>query len=312
LLNEEDPDAGRLKGVYRRSWASNQVALLVGRRAIDALHEAGIDVLVLKGAALIATAYSGTGARPMADLDVAVRRDAVEAAVTTLEEAGFSAALDNPAIALRSHHSLAFKEDASDQEVDLHRGMLWRAGLDDQFWQEAVPAEVAGAQVLTLCPADQLLHVCVHGASWNIVQPFRWIADAYKVLETAGGELDWDRATAMATDGHFTLPFHDALAYLAAELEAPIPEDVLGALAAVPVSAAERRAHQALAQPPSSRRSLAMLWWFWERHRAEAALEGTRTSPAGLLRYLQGFWGLERPSQVPGHAIKRVARRRTT
>jgi len=52
-----------------------------------------------------------------------------------------------------------------------------------------------------------------------------------------------------------------------------------------------------------------MLWWFWERHRAQSELEGTRTTPAGLVRYLQGFWGLERPTQVPGYALRRVFRR---
>ena len=38
-----NPDAGRLKGVYRRSWAANQFGLRVGRKAIDALADAGVQ-----------------------------------------------------------------------------------------------------------------------------------------------------------------------------------------------------------------------------------------------------------------------------
>jgi len=308
-LLAEDPDAGRLKGIYRRSWAANQVALTVGQQAIEALRGAAIEVLALKGGALLATAYKGVGARPMADLDLAVPVDRVEAAIEALSGAGFSAAVEDPARALRQHHSTPFTNPEG-HEIDLHRGALWRVGLDQAFWAAAVPAEVARADVLVLCPADQLLHVCIHGAAWNVVQPIRWVADAHRVLAASAGELDWDRLVAMATRGRFTPPMTDALAYLRSEIDAPVPAATIEELGAVPVSRAERRAHEALALPPSSRRSAQMLWWFWERHRAQAELEGTRSTPAGLIRYLQGFWGLDRPSQVPGHALRRVIRRK--
>jgi hypothetical protein len=305
-----EPDAGRLKGIYRHCWAGNQLALKVGRRAIDRLLAAGLDVLVLKGGALIGSAYRDVGARPLGnDIDVAVRPESIGDAVATLEAASFEPAEPEPLRVLDVHHSLGFF-DSEDHEIDLHRGMLWRTGLDEEFWRKAVPAEVGGARVLILCPSDQLLHVCVHGAGWNPVQPFRWVADSFKVLDAAGGELDWDRLVAMATRGHLTVPIHAALDYLAQEMGADVPPEVLRRLAEVPVSRRERRAHGALARPPSSRRSVAMLWWFWERQRAQASLDGSRAGPAGMVRYLQGFWGLDRPSQVPLHALRRLARRR--
>ena len=161
-----------------------------------------------------------------------------------------------------------------------------------------------------LNPADQLIHVCAHGAAWNPIHPVRWAADAYKIVEASGEELDWGRLVAMAERGRLTLPVRDTLALLAEDLEAPIPGQALEALSSVPVTAGERRAHEALAQPPSSRRSLAMLSWFWERHRAQAELDGERPGPRGFIRYLAGFWGLERTSQVPGYAARRLLRRR--
>jgi hypothetical protein len=309
-LLADDPDAGRLKDLYRHSWAVNQLGLRIGRRAIDALRSADLDVLALKGGALIDSAYEDAGARPMGDLDLAVRPEQVPAAVEALRGARLVPVEADPVRALEMRHSLAFR-DAEGQEVDLHRGLQWRAGLDEDFWRATVTAAVAGAPVLILCPADQLLHVCVHGAAWNPVQPLRWAADAYKTIETAGNELDWERVVAMAIKGHLTPPLHDAASFLATDLEAPVPADALRELASAPVSRSERRAHEALAQPPSSRRSLAMLWWFWERHRAQAALDGERSTPAGLLRYLQRFWGLERALQVPGHAVGRLLRRRS-
>lgn len=305
----DDPDAGRLKGIYRRSWAVNQLGLKTGRRAIEALADADIEVLALKGAALIGSAYGDSGARPMGDVDLAVPPEQVRKAVQALRRVGVAATDDEPERLLDVRHSLAFR-DPDGHEIDLHRGLLWRAGLDEEFWRGSIEAEVAGARVRILNPADQLLHVCAHGAAWNPVHPLRWAADAFKVIEAAGRQLDWERLVAMARRGRLTVPFADCLDFLAEGLEVPVLQASRLALSQTPVARAERRAHEALAQPPSSRRSLSMLSWFRERYRAQAALDGEKPSLVGFVRYMQGFWGLERPSQVPAFAAQRLLRRR--
>jgi hypothetical protein len=53
-----------------------------------------------------------------------------------------------------------------------------------------------------------------------------------------------------------------------------------------------------------------MLSWFWERHRAQATAEGKRARLVGLFGYMQDFWGLAKPLQVPAHAARRLLRRR--
>jgi len=318
------PDASLLKDVYRVNWATTQIVLNTGRRAIDALRAIGIEVLLLKGAALIEAVYGDPGARPIGDVDIAVRPARIGDAVLTLRAAGFTPAEDEPERLLATRHSLAFR-DRHGREVDLHRGMLWRPGLDEEFWRHSEAREAPGARILDR--ADQLLHVCAHGAAWNQVHPVRWAADAFKILDApetleaatdpdyrvlglAESGVDWDRLIAMAKLGRLSLPLGEALAYLAAELGAPVPANVIDEIRAIPVSGSERRAHEAIAQAPSSRRSTAMLWWFWESHRAQARVDGRRPTPAGLVRHMQGFWGLERASLVPGYAARRLLRRR--
>jgi hypothetical protein len=305
----DDPDRGRLKGIFRRSWTENQLGLRIGRTGIDALQAADLELVALKGAALLDSAYHDRGARPMGDVDLAVRPERVADAVAALRKAGLTPKEENPVRFLTVHHSLAFRHEEG-QEIDLHRGMLWLPGLDEDFWQGSIEGEVAGTCVRILQPADQLLHVCVHGAAWNPIHPIRWVADAYKVIKAAGANLDWERLVELAERGRLTLPLGETLAVLAEQLEAPVPAEAREALARVPVPPGERRAYEALARPPSSRRSLAMLSWFWERHRAQAELEGERPSARGFFRYLRGFWGLERASQVPGFAMRRLLRRR--
>jgi hypothetical protein len=304
-----DPDAGWLRDVYRISWTNNQLGMKIGRQAIDAMEAMGIEVLALKGAALIGAVYGDLGARPMGDVDLAVPTTRIADAVWALQATGLTPIEEEPERVLTTRHSLAFRH-ADGQEVDLHRGMLWHPGLDDEFWRGSVETEVAGAPVRILNPADQLLHVCAHGAAWNPVHPVRWVADAFRSIEASGSLLDWQRLVAMARRGRLTVPIGEALEVLATDLGAPVPADVRAELSRTRVSRAERRAHDALARPPSSRRSVAMLSWFWERHRAQAALEGDRPGLTGFVSYMQGFWGLERPSQVPAHAVRRLLRRR--
>jgi len=303
-----DPDAQALRDAYRRSWTANQLVLRGAREAIDALRAAGLEVLVLKGAALIESAYEDAGARPMADVDLAVRPERAEEAARALVAAGFLPAAPEPERQLRVRHSTAFV-GSREVEVDLHRGMLWLAGLEGEMWRGSIEGEVGGAPVRVLAPPDQLLQVCAHGAAWNPIPPVRWAADAFKVLERAGGDFDWTRLVAQAARGRLVLPLRQALSCLAGELAAPVPAEVLEELAAIPVSRSERLAHGAIARPPSPRRSLAMLWWFWEAHRAQAQLERRRPTPAGLIRHMQEFWGLERPSQMPDYAMRRLLRR---
>ena len=230
-----DPDAQALRDAYRRSWTANQLVLRGAREAIDVLRAAGLEVLVLKGAALIESAYDDAGARPMADVDLAVRPEHAEEAARALSGApGFHPTVPEPERQLRIRHSIAFV-GPREVEVDLHCGMLWLAGLEGEMWRDSIEGEVAGAPVRILAPADQLLQVCAHGAAWNPVHPVRWAADAFKVLERVGGELDWPCLIAQAARGRLALPLRQALSCLAGELAAPVPAEALEELAAIPV-----------------------------------------------------------------------------
>lgn len=304
-----EPDASLLLRAFRSSWMANQYAIRAAATGLEILAGAGLPTMALKGASLQDTAYLDRGSRPMGDFDVAVPSDRIPEAIAALTEAGLVAGDDDDQALMRARHSAPFV-DPEGFELDLHREVLWRPGLEEALWDASVPIEIGGIQTRALCPADALLHVCVHGAPWNPVRPVRWAADAYKVIETAGDSLDWDRLVRLAERGGLTLPMAGTLDYLALELRVDIPAEALTRLADSKVGNAERRAHAALAQPPSTRRSAAMAWWFWDRYRARAELDGKRPRPRDFLIYMQGFWGLDSPGRVPGHALRRLWRER--
>ena len=52
-LRVDDPDLGRLKDLYLHAWYRNQVKFRWAAEAVGRLREAGLDVMLLKGAALV-------------------------------------------------------------------------------------------------------------------------------------------------------------------------------------------------------------------------------------------------------------------
>ena len=92
----DDPWLGRLRGIYRFHWVRNQVLKQSGASALVTLAEAGIDTVVLKGAALGELHYRGVGLRPMNDVDILVPRARALDAMNALQEAGYTPDMPKP------------------------------------------------------------------------------------------------------------------------------------------------------------------------------------------------------------------------
>ena len=221
-LGLDDPDLPRMRGLARRTWYENQVRLQQIRRALERLRSAGIDLMVLKGVPLAIQYYRDLALRPMADVDVLVPTGAVEDALAVLEADGWPVSRRE----LRNWHGTGLVHPDG-RTLDLH----WHVGIpllladearsNDDFWSASVPIEVDGLELRALCPADQLMHVLVHG-SWAVSgAQVRWIADAAVVVRQAGDDLDWDRFVYQVARRRVMLPVRTALRYLAWEFEVP-------------------------------------------------------------------------------------------
>ncbi len=282
-----DPVMGRLKGAYRRTWYENQLLLHSMSGLLRSLHEAGIETVLLKGAALVSQYYRDYGLRPMNDLDILIPVDQASPAVNLVKSLNFTPVWDtrDAAVVLASRHGWDFK-DAAGRQVDLH----WRVfhdsiepEADREFWTDAVPVRINGIPSRTLNAADQLLHVCVHGATWAEEPAFRWVADAMAILRAVNGELDWERLLVRARRYHYTVLLQVTLTYLREVVHAPIPPAMLQRMKQIPASRAARIVYKAKTRPLER-------WGPWVALGVRY-LEHCSTLPAnaGALRRLAGF-----------------------
>jgi hypothetical protein len=159
-------------------WHHSQVAAfrmshLASRlgETLDSLAAADVDVMLLKGAAVAASVHRGLDERPMADLDLLVRRSDEVRAVACAMEAGWRAApRDASAAIYREHHHLAPMLDQTDAglALELHRDVLPPGhpfGLTaERMWSRGQQREFHGRPVTVPHPVDQLLHACIHFA----------------------------------------------------------------------------------------------------------------------------------------------------
>ena len=272
----DDPLVEKLKGVYRLAWYKNN---LLAHRIADLLHElseAGIETLILKGAALVSLYYEDPGLRPMADIDVMVRPEQAGKTAALLEAQGWRPKADFQA-QRRSRHSVGFIGE-NGLELDLHWYLLRQCcypGADLRLWENAVPVRVGGVEALAPGPADLLLHTLVHGSWWSAQPSIRWVADAVIVISgsgtagsgaaaslAAGSRLDWAYLVEEARARQVVLTVREMLTYLLETFSAPVPEVVMAELRSEPVTRAERIVYAIETSPKPNPGYFLAMWSF--------------------------------------------------
>ncbi len=299
-----DPLMGMFKGIYRLTWYENQLLFHNMSILLKSFHEASIETLILKGVALVLLHYKDYGLRPMTDFDVLVHTEQASEAVNLLSKLGFKSQGEFLETSIFFTHGLSFK-DAAGRRCDLHWYIMKECRYphaDDDFWNGAISVKVNDVPTYALNPTDQLLHTCVHGAKWNSIPSFRWVADSITILNTSQSDIDWNRLHKQAKNRHLIIPLREALSYLRDVFDAPIPTAILDNFQNAPTSITESLEYRYTTQNYDQRflGYLPILWFEYLR-----SLRGTdsRNKYLGFLKWLQLHWGMKHQWQLPFYLI---------
>lgn len=207
---------------------------------LPAAERAGLPLLLLKGSALVQSVYGGRCIRPMSDIDLLVPPDALPLAETVFARLGYTASLPQARFG-RSLERLAdgvqYRRDGAALHLDVQWGLvplLLRPLLPADaagVWQRAQPLAVAGGSVHALGPEDLLLYLCIHHFSHGgqALLGFCDIAETVRQLE---GRLCWETVVTRASEWRADAIAACWLAWARRHLAAPVPADVIAALAA--------------------------------------------------------------------------------
>lgn len=229
---EDDPLMGRFKGVCRLTWYETQRLLQRVRPVMAALVDAGVPVLMLKGAPMVLSYYRTQALRPMNDVDICVHEPDLQRAMAILAAAGWQSTQHFDLDHQRFRHALQYRHPDGG-ELDLHWRVMYETLLPETAtwgWDDTEPLDFLGVPVRQLRPGSMLLHHVVHGVRWNDETPVRWIPDAVTVLRLRGSAVDWPRLVADAHHLRVTLRLRLGLEWLQSRYGVVVPESVLSAL----------------------------------------------------------------------------------
>jgi hypothetical protein len=167
--------------------------------ALDILDQAGIEPIVLKGAALAYMVYRSFADRPMGDIDLLCDPDRVKEARALLQPSGWDWSQD-PAVEARyrNHHHLPPLGDQSGTglRLELHTSLFPTGHPFPQFNEDFVANRIPiAARDRFISSPDllfQLLHVCLHFAWSHVMQVGAWRAVRDVDTIVRHGTINWE------------------------------------------------------------------------------------------------------------------------
>jgi len=166
----------------------------------------GLPVITLKGLYLAENVYSDISLRTFGDLDLMVHKGHVNEAIACLQDLGYTlVTYYNSGDVNRDIKHVPPMIKTSGPCVEIHWTILEE---DEPFtidagglWQRAVPARVAGVDVLALGCEDLVLHLCVHlGYQHNFKIGLMGLYDIVEVLQHFQASIDWRKLIATARE----------------------------------------------------------------------------------------------------------------
>ncbi len=230
----EIPERGRIDGIVRMLWSKSRIALKAAEPVLQALTEAGVEMLVIKGAAFSALDMGSLKGRIAHDVDLVIRREDYAFVLEVLDGAGWRPDHGASVLYLRAlgagFHGLNFVK-APNGDIDIHTRVFRTVGHDDPaevgIWVRAAAHDFLDAQVMVPCPTDRFTIALAHGTVDGLHHA-DWIVDCARMIEA--GEVDWPLFLENADRLGIRPHAHIALAYMAERLHVGVPEDVLEGL----------------------------------------------------------------------------------
>lgn len=183
----------RLVGIAKQIWTRSHLLVAESAPAVEALANARIPTMLIKGAALYAEAMPLARRRILGDVDILVPPNDFERALEILVATGWQSSRDLSPIFLRQvarRRAGINLVQGERGEIDLHHVPLHftrtNAALEQAVWDMARPASLAGITVLIPDAIDMLIFALGHSAGSTMGD---WIVDVIARLNDPA--FDW-------------------------------------------------------------------------------------------------------------------------
>ena len=202
-------------------------------RLLELFAAKGIPALVVKGPVLAMHAYGDPAMRSYGDLDLLVRQRDIHRATESLQAAGYEATVPVSAIdAGKIPGQYLFAKPDANLLVELHsdftlRYFPRRLPLEECFARRIL-VRLDGHETPALAVEDELVYICVHGAT-HFWERLSWIADVAGLVARQS-EIDWQGVAKVAQDVGAERMLHTGLRLSSDLLHARLQDQILAAV----------------------------------------------------------------------------------
>lgn len=206
--------------------------LLMGhfQQIAAAFKARNIDLIPLKGIYLSDVLYGDLSLRQFSDLDLLVRPEQSDAALSCLHEMGYSHKGIPMSQFVAAHQDVVHFPPMSKQgvSVEIHirlhqKSMPYQVHVPS-LWEEAQPEKVHGASVLAFNTEDLLLHLCLHLDKHFESSKFQFTSYYDLVNMLNHRQVDWDRFQQKMRNAHAQGHVEKHLILVALYMGAALPE----------------------------------------------------------------------------------------
>jgi hypothetical protein len=258
-----------LKGTCRFTWARAQPLLEEGLRAAQFLESKGIDVLFIKGAAMMLSSYPHPDMRAINDVDILVPFSAARDAIAALRAAGWQPRVPDVEQLVAIRHAAEFTGPEG-RRLDLHwHALLERCDEDsDTVFRIGARAVIRGdTSVRVASPESLLLMACVYGPCTPARPPLRWLADIATLAKTG---VDWDQVIAATRRLQLAPAVRSAIEFVSTQIGVRLPGGVMERVQAIPVASSDKLEHALTSRGSPLLGCVPALWFNYRRARAAA------------------------------------------
>lgn len=181
----------------------NLVALDKTIDLIKRMHEHKIQIMVLKGIALIENVYRDISQRKMEDVDILIKPENLDKAREIFAKEGYILLGTNQA-----NSEVYSLEEPVRIYLDLHWRLVNQNSPSQKYvywpdenliWQRAVNITLGQQAVLTMCLEDLLVYLCFHALKERFLHK-KWLEDINLIINSNKGEIDWEKFLDIARD----------------------------------------------------------------------------------------------------------------
>jgi hypothetical protein len=196
-----------LKRDYYQNATKNTLIFEELGKVLRVFREAGLPVIVLKGAALAEKAYGNIALRPMSDIDLLLKDEDLIYTDKQLKKLGYSPA-DRPV-----------------DDVDLSSTYLTTL---DYRSSAAEKVQIANEGTLVMAPHHLLIHLSEHALRvTHSLSKLSFLCDIDRTINFYREKLDWNRLTEESIEFNLNRMVYLSLYFSNKFLETQIPQNVL-------------------------------------------------------------------------------------